>query len=320
MDIHELVKKIKVLANELQRTPTLKEFEISGVSKRTILKFGYNEIVKAAGLEPNKRSNEEPPRNVIIRPPRVLFFDIETSAIVAKVWGLFDQNIGLSQIQEDWYVLSYAAKWLGDDRMFYMDQRFQLPLNNDFMLLEGIHYLLSEADYICGHNVTRFDMKKLNARFIKHDLPPLKPLIHIDTLKIAKRHFAFTSNKLEHLAKYLECKNLKSSHGKFSGMELWNETMKGNEEAFREMEEYNKMDVIVLEEVYHKLIKYEPSINFQANYQEKICTCGSKEFKKNGFRYTKTGVFQLFLCARCGKHSTAKENWIENDLRKGFFK
>ena len=57
--------------------------------------------------------------------PRVLLFDIETAPILGYVWSLWEQNVGLNQIHSDWYVLSWAAKWLGDsaDKIMYMDQR-----------------------------------------------------------------------------------------------------------------------------------------------------------------------------------------------------
>lgn len=317
---HELVTKLKELAKELERTPTLREFEKNGISSRQIHKYKYSEICKAAGLNVNKRPQDISSEEVIIRPPKILMFDIETSSIVAKVWGLFDQNISLNQIDQDWFVLSYAAKWYGETDIFYEDQRSVTPISNDSKMLEGIHKLLSEADYVCGHNAARFDVKKLNTRFIKHNMKPLPQLNVIDTLKIAKRIAAFTSNKLEYLAKFLGCETGKSSHGKFSGMELWNETMLGNVEAFVEMEAYNKTDVIVLEQVYEKLAKYDPSINFQSSYQKLICSCLCTEFFKHGFRYTKTGVFKVFECKKCGKSSTAKENLIDKDIRKLFSK
>ena len=33
--------------------------------------------------------------------PKILIVDIETAPIVAQVWGLFDQNVGLNQIAQD---------------------------------------------------------------------------------------------------------------------------------------------------------------------------------------------------------------------------
>jgi hypothetical protein len=189
-----------------------------------------------------------------------------------------------------------------------------------FNSLCGIHHLLSEADIVVGHNSAKFDHKKLNTRFIKHGLPPLNHYQVIDTLKIARKHFSFTSNKLAELAKFLDCGIRKSSHGKFPGFSMWDECLKGNHEAFIEMESYNKTDVDVLIAVYNKLAPWEPSINFQAYYQKTTCQCGNQKFFKDGFRRTKQGAFQIFRCAICSKTFTAKENLIDKDLRKGFFK
>ena len=86
------------------------------------------------------------------------------------------------------------------------------------------------------------------------------------------------------------------------------------------MEAYNKTDVDVLELVYNKLAPWEPSINFQAFYFGTICSCGHTKFYKDGFRYTRQGKFQVFRCHNCSKTFTAKENLIDKDLRKSFFK
>jgi uncharacterized protein YprB with RNaseH-like and TPR domain len=316
----DLVNKLKELANELERTPTLLEFTASGVSKRQINKHKYSEIVRGAGLDPNKHAQTTEPLEPVIRPPRILFYDIETAPITSYHWGLFDQNIGLNQVIEDWFILSFAGRFQGEDDFNYMDQRSASPVQNDEHLLRWIHKLMSTADVLIGHNSIKFDFKKLNARFIKYNLPPLNHFIQIDTLKIARKHFAFTSNKLSYLAEYLKCDIKKSEHSKFSGMAMWTECLKGNQEAFIEMEDYNKIDVKVLEEVYNKLAPWEPSVNFQAFYFGTICSCGHTKFFKDGFRYTRQGKFQVFRCHNCSKTFTAKENLIDKDLRKEFFK
>jgi DNA polymerase elongation subunit (family B) len=195
-----------------------------------------------------------------------------------------------------------------------------VPVQDDKNLLISIHKVLSDADVLVGHNAIKFDFKKLNARFIKHDLKPLNHFMHIDTLRIARKHFSFTSNKLSYLAEYLKCESQKSEHKKFLGMEMWVQCLKGNQDAFQEMEDYNKMDVEVLEQIYNKLAPWEPSINFQAFYNSTICSCGNTLFHKDGFRFTRQGKFQIFRCRNCAKTFTAKENLIDKDLRKGFFK
>lgn len=318
MELHELVSKLKELAQKLDKTPTLREFVNSGISKRQIQKHRYSEIVRAAGLDANKHAANTDPVELDIRPPRILFFDIETAPITGYTWGTYEQSV--IKILKDWFVLSYAAKFNDDDRHFYLDQRFAKPIEDDFQLLCGIHHLLSECDVLVGHNSVKFDIKKLNARFIKYDLPPLNHFQHIDTLKIARKHFAFTSNKLADLAKYLNCDIQKSTHAKFPGFSMWDECLKGNVEAFEEMESYNKTDVDVLIEVYNKLAKWEPSINFQSFYYVPTCICGNKKFFKDGFKYTRQGKFQMRRCSVCSKTFVEKKNVIDKDLRSGFYK
>jgi uncharacterized protein YprB with RNaseH-like and TPR domain len=318
IEFHELVSKLKNLAHEKNKTPTLMEFVASGVSKRQITKHKYSEIVKAAGLEPNKHSQTTEPVEPVIRPPKILFFDIETAPITGYTWGTYDQSV--IKIVEDWFVLSYAAKFQDDDRYFYLDQRFAKPIQDDFQLLCGIHHLLSESDIVVTHNGDKFDRKKLNARFIKHGLQPLNHYQSIDTLKIARKHFAFTSNKLAYIASYLQCDIQKSSHSKFPGFSMWDECLKGNIEAFEEMESYNKTDVDVLIEVYKKLSVWEPTINFQSFFYAPTCSCGNTKFFKDGFKYTRQGKFQVRRCSVCSKTFTEKTNLIDKDLRKGFYK
>jgi transposase-like protein len=67
-------------------------------------------------------------------------------------------------------------------------------------------------------------------------------------------------------------------------------------------------------------MRYDKNINFQSFTQEKICSCGSKEFRRAGFRHTVSGVFNAFKCADCGKHHTGKENLIHIETRKEFLK
>jgi hypothetical protein len=49
-----------------------------------------------------------------LKGPKVLFIDIETAPILARVWNIWEENIGLNQIEMDWSILAFAAKWLGD--------------------------------------------------------------------------------------------------------------------------------------------------------------------------------------------------------------
>lgn len=144
---------------------------------------------------------------------KVLIFDIETAPIIAHVWTLWENNVGLNQIEADWHVLSWSAKWKGapESETMYMDQRAEAKVEDDTKLLEGIWDLLDEADVVITQNGKSFDQKKLNARFIikgiRNGHPP-SSFKHEDTKLIAKRHFAFTSNRLEYMTDKL-CKKYK---------------------------------------------------------------------------------------------------------------
>lgn len=314
MDIHSLVSKLKELKNELGETPTRHELIASGVSDWQLRKIKFGDILKAAGLESVKYKHHKPDK------PKVFLFDIETAPVLAYVWGLFDQNIGLNQVKADWHLLSWAGKWLDEDEIFYHDQRGVTNLENDKEILQKLWEKLDQADIVIGHNSKRFDTKKVNARFIYHDMPPVSTFREVDTLSIARRKFSFLSNKLAHLATFLKCKTNKSEHKKFIGFDLWSQCLKGNIEAFEEMELYNKADVIVLEEVYKKLRPWDNSINYSIFEKDSLCSCGSSDFTKYGFRFTNTGKFRRFKCKSCGKDLIEKENLVDSKIRKGLLK
>ena len=234
--------------------------------------------------------------------PQILFCDIETSPILAYVWGLRDQNIALNQIKEDWSVLSWAAKWKGGREIFYQDVRNEKNLRNDKKILKGIHSLLDMADVVVWHYGKNFDRKKLNARFIIQNMKPPSSYRQLDTKEISSREFGFTSNKLEYISD--KSGNKKSQHKKFPGMELWTECMNGNLEAFKEMEKYNKQDIVALEQSYNWLQAWDTKpINFNVFDGETItnkCNCGSSNFARWGWRYTNQGKFQRYKCQDCG--------------------
>jgi uncharacterized protein YprB with RNaseH-like and TPR domain len=259
-------------------------------------------------------------RNITKPHLKVLIFDIETAPMLGYVWGLFDQNVGLNQVKNDWYVLSWSAKWLYDapDKVMYADQRKAKNIEDDSKLLAGIWKLLDEADVVLTQNGIKFDVKKLNARFIQNGFPPPSSFRHIDTYRIAKRHFGFTSNKLEYMTDKLCTVYKKLKHAKFSGFELWKACLAGNIEAWKEMEIYNKYDVLSLEELYFVLQPWDNSINFNTHHGnlETQCNCGCVEFSKRGFKYTNAGKFHRLICDSCGAEYSDKVNLLSKDKKK----
>lgn len=253
--------------------------------------------------------------------PRIAVLDIETAPLIAQVWGLFDQNIGLGQIERDWSILSFGWKWLDDNRFTYRDQSQADDIEDDSLLLEAVWNLLDEADIVIAHNGRKFDFKKLNARFILAGMSPPAPYRVIDTLLEVRRVAAFTSNKLAYLTdKLTETK--KGSHVRYPGHALWKACLKGDPQAWREMKKYNKLDVLSLEELYLKLRPWmvsHPNViayDLADGVTEMACTrCGSAEMQSRGFRVTQAGRYRRYQCQECGGWSTGR--LMEKDNREG---
>jgi len=243
--------------------------------------------------------------------PKVLVFDIETSPMVVYTWGLFDLRVAPSQILEDWSVLSYAAKWLDGEEVYYEDTSKNKNPRDDSTLLSGIWKLLDDADIVITHNGTKFDSKKLNARFIQNGFQPPSKYRHFDTYRVAKSKFGFTSNKLEYITDKLNTNSKKSQHGSYPGFALWSACLKGDKNAWKEMKEYNIMDVISLEETARKLMPWDNSINWSIYSGTEQCSCGSTKLTKNGYHYTNSSKFQKYRCNSCGAEFRDKKNALE---------
>lgn len=255
--------------------------------------------------------------------PWALILDIETAPLLGYVWGLWENNVALNQIHTDWYMLSWAAKWLHDkpNRVMYRDQRNEPNIEDDKTLVTCLWHLLDQADIVITQNGKSFDHKKINARFIAHGLKPPSSYRHIDTKIIAKKHFGFTSNKLEYMTGLLCKKYKKLKHEKFGGFELWKACLAGNIKAWKTMEKYNKYDVLSLEELYHKLAPWDNTINFNVYKRDwsTKCNCGKGLPKRNGFYYTDSAKFQRYRCTYCGAESRGKVNLLSK-LQKATLK
>jgi DNA polymerase elongation subunit (family B)/rubredoxin len=234
---------------------------------------------------------------------KILLLDIETSPNTAHVWGIWQQNIGLSQLLESSYTMCYSAKWLEDDTMYFDSVYKSDPID----MLTGIHNLIDEADAVIHYNGSKFDMPTLNKEFLLHGLTPPSPVKHIDLLQVAKKQFRFVSNKLDYVAQALGL-GKKTSH---TGHDLWIQCMANNPQAWALMEEYNKQDVVLLEKVYYKFrpwIKHHLNLSI-FNDDELVCpNCGGKHHQKRGYAVTTVSKFQRYQCQDCGNWFRGNKN------------
>ncbi len=241
--------------------------------------------------------------------PKILTIDIETKPIEAYVWGLYDQNIAVSQIKHDWEIISVAWKWFDDDLV----TQFGRNDYTEFQILKLIRKALNEADIVVTQNGKQFDIKKIIAKKIK----PASSFQQIDTKVLAKKHFGFTSNGLEYMSDKLNKKYKKLKHKDFPGMELWLQCLKKNPKAWAAMREYNIFDVLATEELYTKLLPFGVGINFDTYYPDEstVCPCGGTKFKKNGFKHLANSKYQRYSCIECGYEKRHWKNLAKKGLR-----
>jgi len=237
--------------------------------------------------------------------PKILLFDIETALMEVYVWGLYKQRIPHTNIIKDkdgseksWFVLSWAAKWLFDDNVQSdIVTPSESKSRNDKRILKSIWKLLDEAEIVIGHNLDRFDIRKLNARFIDNDINPPSPFRSIDTLKVARKEFAFVSYKQDFLTKHFELENKLKTE-----FQLWVDCMQGDQARLDEMAKYNRHDVMGLEQVYLKLrpyIKNHPNLGVLVDMD--VCpTCGCEYLDETDSVYfTTANKFPVYRCQGC---------------------
>ncbi len=172
-------------------------------------------------------------------------------------------------------------------------------------LVQKLHKILGEADIIVAHNGDEFDAKKARAKFVEFGLPALPPSQQIDTKKIAKRHFRFSSNSLNNLGELLGV-GKKMPTG---GFDLWLDCMAGKIAAWKKMEAYNKQDVLLLERVYLKLrpwVQNHP--NVAAGDKPSACPkCGTdRPLHFRGYRRMAAGSYRRYQCRDCGAWSRSR--------------
>lgn len=228
------------------------------------------------------------------------YLDIETAPNLGYVWGKWEQNV--LDMKSDWYIMSYAYKHEGDSKVTVVAlpdfAGYKRNPESDKALSKSLWSVVDRSDVIIAHNGDQFDLPKINTRFLTHGLNPPTPYKTIDTLKMARRNFAFDSNKLDDLGRYLGVGRKLPN----TGFNLWKRCMayEFDREAWDTMKKYNAHDVELLEKVYHLLRPWDakhPAINLG---QAGVCPkCGSDKVQRRGFNYTLLSKSQRFQCMDC---------------------
>jgi len=249
-------------------------------------------------------------------PLQILIFDIETSPMEVYVWGLYLQRINHDNIIKDWHILSWSAKWLfSEETKSDALTPEEAIKGDDSRICKSMWNLFESADVVVGHNADKFDIRRLNARWMLSGLGPPSPYMVIDTLKQSRKIAAHASHRLDYLGKLMLNKGkIETNFG------LWKKCKAGDQDALAEMEIYNRQDVILLEELYLEMrpwIKSHPNTGLFTDSDEPACpTCGHEKLIPIDPYYTSVGMYPGYRCAECGAISRGRFTEVALKKRK----
>jgi DNA polymerase elongation subunit (family B) len=232
---------------------------------------------------------------------KILTIDIETSPNLVFAWGMWDQNISVSQLIEPSRILCFAAKWMDQKKVIFHDER-----EGRMEMLKAAWDLLNEADIIIGYNHEKFDIPHLNREFLTAGMPPPSPAQYIDLLKINRQRFKFVSNKLGFVTDQLGLETKLET----GGQELWNAVLKGDEKAWRKFRKYNIQDVLITEQLFELLAPWGklPHKGMWNGQMRSCYMCGSNNMSIMGFLYGKVMAYPKLQCNDCGAWNKVLRN------------
>lgn len=232
---------------------------------------------------------------------KILLFDLETSPNLAYVWGLWQQNVSINQIESSTEVLCFGAQWLGQKKIHFASVHH----DGKEAMLQKLHELMDEADVLVGWNSKKFDHKHINREFITNGLKPPSPTKDLDLMLVVKQNFNFPSNKLDYVAQTLGIGS-KVTH---TGFDLWRDCMAGDRKAWALMKKYQLQDVALLEDLYNILMPWMGNRHPNRplyDGKEGCVACGSTHLQRRGTQTTNAAVYQRFRCMDCGSWMRSK--------------
>lgn len=228
---------------------------------------------------------------------KIIYLDTEVSPQFSAVYGKdYEASVLHTELYQYMFCFSYKVNnvtkvvSLNDFPLYKRD-----PFN-DREVIKELYKVLSTADLVVCHNV-KFDIGFARQRFIFHNLPPIKPFNTFCTMNWARNNLKLNSNSLKSVALYFRLKHkMETSKG------LWERIHYAKDgKAWKEMIRYNKIDTIVLSQIYDLIEKWTSVVKLKNSQQCRWCK-GYRTIKY-GFKYKVGRKYQRYLCQDCGHYT-----------------
>lgn len=300
----------------------------TGLSQRKACKQLDIERTKMQRYLKKQSSEVEVSNKPVLSMPNICYLDIEKSFNISGHWGAFKQNIFQSSKFRESHILSYCYAF-NDDKEIKGSVLNAKELQEDFIktvLSENPHTTIDEllvlelwslfnnSDVIVAYNGRGFDVKEVNARFLQYGLPNPAPYKVIDPLQIVKEKFRLPFKSLKYVAEFLGVEQKLENEGN----KLWKKASVGDEQALKDMLEYNKGDIVTLREVYKRLQGWSNNGTNLSLYSEHgaLCpNCSSDKIEPldGKYSYTAQRKYSVYRCTNC--YAILRSNKAEQEVK-----
>lgn len=236
----------------------------------------------------------------------IKFWDTEFTPNKGYFWGLWDQNIAPSFIDETQRMLCFGVKEY-KKKTLVVDERVGRK-----EMLTQLRDELDGVDLLVSWNGAKYDTRMANREFVQEGITPPSPYKEVDLMRIVKQRFAFASNKLDFVAQQLGV-GKKVDTG---GFDLWRGVMAGDEKSWRKMRQYQKGDVDLLESLFEVLKPWIKMPHPVSDREGLVCrNCGGTHLQRRGVARTLQSVYPRYQCQTCSTWMRGPERTGVGDTR-----
>lgn len=181
---------------------------------------------------------------------------------------------------------------------------FKKDSTDDSRLVKDALSILAGADMWFTWYGTRHDVPLVNSRAVKHGLPILPPIPHVDGWRVSKYNLRLPSNRLASVSSFLELPEktpIKS--------DMWVRARAGYMNGLKYVYAHGLQDVVVTREVYKRmrpLIREHPNVSHMNGVANGCPSCGGVKVQKRGVTVSLKRVKQRYWCPTCGSWSSSR--------------
>lgn len=238
---------------------------------------------------------------------KILFYDIETTPLLAYIWRPGKQFVGHKQLHKDvnmHNIICITYCW--NDGKKAKALVWDHETKDCSKIVAEFDELVKQADITIGKNSDRFDVKHINTQRMLHNLQPFPEWSDTkdDLEKQMRKYFALPSQSLDYISAQL------GYGGKIrmefqDWIDIMEDTKGRGKKALKKMVKYGLKDIVDTRAVWSRLEKYfKPRFNMATHLGDVVCVhCGSKNIYESYVRVAGKSKYQIYRCKDHGGYA-----------------